>query len=124
MSCNRLEYDSCAYAKSVQQSTSPLEYQLFRGKFENCKQCTIGDYTNNLDFGVKTDVENELTNRERLTSLCPTKKFNPNKKVNVPKYTTPLICESIHYITPNNLKKPTGPGFDASTLGLNCCAKK
>jgi len=122
MSSNRLEYDNCAYAKSLQQSTSPLEYQLYRGKFENCKKCPIGDYTNNLDFSSKTDIENDLTNRERVFSLCPSSKFNPKKEVQVSNYTTPLICESIHYITPSNLKKPTSSGLtDITGLGSNNC---
>ena len=31
MSFNRLPYDSCAYAKTLQQSTDPLDYNLFKG---------------------------------------------------------------------------------------------
>ena len=55
MSFTRLEYDTCAYAKELQESTTPLEYLMFRGKYENCKNCP--DNTNNLEFGMKVDNE-------------------------------------------------------------------
>ena len=35
MSSNRLIYDRCAYATEIKESTEPLEYNLFLGKFEN-----------------------------------------------------------------------------------------
>jgi hypothetical protein len=50
MSFNRLPYDSCAYAKTLQQSTDPLDYNLFRGKFESCEQCPKGMFISDLDF--------------------------------------------------------------------------
>ena len=64
MSFNRLPYDNCAYAKQLQESVTPMEYSLFRGKYENCKQCPVGSYTNVLDFTVRANVErnNEVTN--------------------------------------------------------------
>ena len=34
---------------------------MFKGKYENCKQCSKGDHTNVLDFGTRADVESELT---------------------------------------------------------------
>ena len=52
MSFNRLNYDNCAYAKTLQESTSPLEYNLFMGKYENKKQCPEGKFTNNLPFVI------------------------------------------------------------------------
>ena len=66
MSSNRLSYDKCAYAKEVEQSTSPLDYQMFKGKYENCKKCAKGDHTNVLDFGTRADVESELRNHSKL----------------------------------------------------------
>tara|TARA_B100001964_G_C14097761_1_gene537830 strand:- start:271 stop:645 length:375 start_codon:yes stop_codon:yes gene_type:complete len=124
MSFNRLDYDKCAYAKVVQESTSPLEYYLFVGKYERCKQCPVGDFTNNLDFGVKTDVESELKGQTRSASKCPGTKYNPEKPFTPAKYSPPQMCESIHYLTPSGVKKPVGPGFDASKLGKNYCNKQ
>ena len=45
-------------AKDLQESTSPLEYLMYKGKYENCKECP--DHANNLNFVVKTEVESEL----------------------------------------------------------------
>ena len=54
MSFNRLKYDNCAYSKEIEESTSPLDYYLFKGKYENCKQCPVGSHTNNLEFDFVT----------------------------------------------------------------------
>jgi hypothetical protein len=117
MSFTRLDYDTCAYAKDLQESTTPLEYLMFKGKFENCKQCP--DYTNNIDFGVKADVESELRNQNRYTSKCPSNKYDPTKPFAGAKTTNPHVCERI----PSGLKKPTCVGYDASKLGRACCPK-
>ena len=47
MSSNRLMYDACAYKKRLQESTTPLDYTLYPGKFENCSKCRI-----ELGFGT------------------------------------------------------------------------
>lgn len=117
MSFTRLDYDCCAYAKDLQESTTPLEYLMYRGKFENCKKCP--DNTNNLDFGIKVDVENELRNQTRYSTKCPSKKYDPTKPFPAAKTTNPHVCERI----PSGLKKPTGPGYDDSKLGRSCCPK-
>ena len=117
MSFTGLDYDKCAYAKELQESTTPLEYNLFKGKYINCKKCP--DYTNNLDFGVKVGIENELRNIDRYASKCPSKKYDPSKPFKGAKTTNPHICERI----PSGLQKPTGPGYDPSKLGLDCCKK-
>jgi hypothetical protein len=106
MSSNRLTYDKCAYAKTIQESTSPLEYNLFRPKYENCVKCKVGDYPNIIEFGSRTDIENELHGLDRPGSLCPSLKFDPTKKVNHVNYSPAIMCENIYYITPNNLEKP------------------
>ena len=124
MSSNRLSYDKCAYAKEVEQSTSPLDYQMFKGKYENCKKCVKGDNTNILDFGVRTDIENELRNQDRVNSNCPSSKYNPKKKYNKVQFTPPSVCSGIYHLTPNNLEKPKGPGYDSSKLAADYCPKK
>lgn len=107
MSSNRLTYDKCAYAKTIQESTSPLEYNLFRPKYENCVQCKIQDYPNIVEFGSRADVESELYGLDRPGSLCPSVKYDPNKKFNHANFSPAKMCENIYYITPNNLEKPT-----------------
>jgi len=117
MSFNRLKYDNCAYAKTLQESTNPLEYSLYKGKFENKTQCAEGKYTNNLEFGPKVDVESELFGITRLQSDCPEKKYNPNKPGATANFTPARVCDTIYYITPTNMKMPTSNGFDDKKLG-------
>ncbi len=106
MSFTRLDYDKCAYAKELEQSTGSLEYFMFKGKYENNKQCP--DHTNNIDLVVKTDIESELRNQTRLSSKCPDKKYDPKKNFKGVKTTNPLLCERI----PSGLAKPSNCGFD------------
>lgn len=107
MSSNRLKYDICAYATTMKESTGPLEYNLFKGKYENEIQCPVGDFTNIIQFGDRATVENELYGLNRPGTLCPTLKFDPSKPFSQVELSPTKLCESIYYITPNNLNKPT-----------------
>jgi len=121
MSFNRLPYDSCAYAKTLQQSTDPLDYNLYRGKFESCEQCVEGLYPNDLDFGVRADVESDLKGQVRTGSKCVGEKFPKNSNT-VAEFTPAITCQSIYSLTPNNLVKPTTNGLkDISSYGQNSC---
>ena len=40
MSSNRLMYDTCAYKRNWE-STTPLDYNLYAGKYENCSKCRL-----------------------------------------------------------------------------------
>ena len=85
MSSNRLSYDSCAYQKNLQQSTSPLDYMLYNGKYENSAKCRIefgvvGGNGVSLFSGNLVDLESELRGQTRLASLCPKSMYNPNNK--------------------------------------------
>lgn len=122
MSSNRLSYDKCAYAKEVEQSTSPLDYQMFKGKYENCKKCAKGDHANVLDFGTRTEVESELRNQTRSNSNCPSKKYNPKKAFKGAKLTHPGVCD-INVLALNTIGRPTGPGYDVSKLAADSCSK-
>lgn len=93
MSFSRLSYDSCAYSKSMQQSTDPLDYYLYKGKFEACEKCSVGDFTNNLDFGSRSDIESELKGQTRIGSKCQSDKFQANNTINVP-FTPALMCQN------------------------------
>ena len=75
---NRLSYDNCAYQKRLYESTTPLMYNLYEGKFENCDKCT---YKNQFwrPFDL-VDLESELRNITRPNSKCPQLKYNPNCK--------------------------------------------
>jgi hypothetical protein len=121
MSSNRLIYDKCAYATTIKESTGSLEYNLFLGKYENCKQCPAGEFTNNLEFGSRADTESELYGITRLGTKCPSLKFDPNTNFKYPELSPARMCENIYYITPNNLEKPTTNMLNEKNLGLNSC---
>ena len=124
MSSTRSKSENCSYAKDLQESTSPLEYNLSKFKYENCKQCPVGSFTNNLPFGPKTDVESELYGLTRQQSRCPDKKYNPNKPGPKVDFTPAAVCDTIYYITPTNMKMPTSNGLNEKILGTNWCPAK
>jgi hypothetical protein len=83
MSSNRLMYDSCAYEKSMNESTGPFAYAMYTGKYENCAKCRIelGQFGGNgvsLFSGNLVDLESDLRGQTRPASLCPKDKFQPN----------------------------------------------
>jgi len=121
MSSNRLIYDKCAYATEIKESTEPLEYNLFLGKFENCKQCPVGDFPNVLPFGPKADTESELLGLTRPNTKCPGLKYEANSTFKNAPLSAARMCENIYYITPNNLVKPTSNMLDEKNLGVNFC---
>ena len=106
MSSNRLRYDACAYATDIKESTSPLDYNLFPGKYVNSKNCKISDYTNTLEFTDRATVESELHGITRTNTQCPLLKYNPMNQFKPANFSPPLMCDNIYYITPNNLEKP------------------
>ena len=95
MSSNRLIYDKCAYATEMKESTGPLEYNLFKGKFESCLNCPTGNFTNILEFGIKTDVESDLKGQVRVGSRCPSEKFPLNAGTAVG-FTPAITCQGIY----------------------------
>jgi hypothetical protein len=120
MSFNRSIYDKCAYSKELQESVTPLEYNLFRNKYENCVQCPVGSFTNNLEFGEKTDAESELYGLKRNLSRCDSQKYNPTKPVHKPSFTPGITCQSIYHITPTNMKMPSSNGLNNINANLRC----
>lgn len=109
MSFTRLTYDKCAYAIELKQSVSPLDYQLYVGKFENKKPCPCNKEGNdlkkcNVALSTRADVENELYNLNRPGTLCPGKKYNPNDESNFKNtYHPPRLCQGHYFITPTGL---------------------
>jgi hypothetical protein len=121
MSSNRLIYDKCAYASEIKESTGPLEYNLYKGKYENCKQCPVGEFPNDVDFGNRADVESELYGLPRQGTKCPSLKYDPSKPFKRPEFSPARMCENIYYITPSNLEKPTTNMLNENKLGVNYC---
>jgi hypothetical protein len=83
MSSNRLSYDTCAYKKDLDQSTSPLSYNLNPIKFENCSKCRmelgiVGGTAVSHIKGNLVDLENDLRGQTRQASLCPSQHYRPS----------------------------------------------
>ena len=122
MSSNHLKYDTCAYATTIKESTEPLEYWLYKGKYETCNACVNGDYTNNIDFSSRADVESELFGLNRPGTDCPSLKYDPTKQFNNPAFSPPIMCQSIYGITPSNLINPITNMLNEDNLGINLCS--
>jgi len=102
MSSNRLSYDSCAYKKALQQSTSPLDYMLYTGKYDNCAKCriefgTVGGNGVSLFSGNLVDLESDLRGQTRIASLCPKTMYTPTEKSTHPKLAHQPSCQMQYY---------------------------
>ena len=124
MSSNRLKYDTCAYATTIKESTEPLEYWLYKGKYETCTTCSNANFTNNIEFSSRADVESELYGLTRPGTDCPSLKYDPTKSFNNPYLSPPIICQSIYGLTPSNLVNPTTNMLNENNLGINLCSIK
>ena len=117
MSFNRLSYDSCAYATDLKQSVTPLDYQLYVGKYENQKPCACNKDGNSLEkcnvaLPTRAEVENELYNLNRPGTLCPDKKYSPTDKNNFKNsYHPPRLCQGHYHMTPTGLAEVKDNGL-------------
>lgn len=126
-SSNRLSYDTCSYEKSLNESTAPLHYQLYQGKFENCNKCVHDQFWTPQQL---VDVESELRNQTRPLSNCDEFKYSPTcKKSDMctstfdksnPIVLAPEVCPIVH----NNIPKRKTPGYAIDAKSFCNCAKK
>ena len=129
MSCNqgfstRLPYDQCAYVKDLTESTAPYSYQMYDGKYENCKRCVFDKYPRPFDGDI-VDIESELRNQTRNASKCPSKNYGPTCQKSsqcvstfdksVPVVLAPEVCPIVF----NNLKWGNDTGVRQPPLA-NC----
>ena len=111
---NRLKYDTCSYEKYLYESTSPLSYNLYQGKFENCNKCVYDKFWTPYQL---VDIETELRNQTRPLSHCDQFKYSPDCKRSglclstfdrsVPVVLAPEVCPIIY----NNIPRVTHPGY-------------
>jgi hypothetical protein len=103
MSLNRLQDDSCTYAKVLRQSVNPLEYTLDPIKYQHCKPCrmqlgTVGGTAASRMTGASlVDTESELRNQTRAYSLCPANKYVPGRDMPVTGMQHLPACQMVHY---------------------------
>ena len=128
MSSTRLIYDPCYCKLATHDSVSPMDYQLYKGKYENCHRCKTNDgIVNNIAYGKLIALENNLMNINSQASLCPNNQFNPktaNKGVAI---NPPDLCDIVpnhKYVCQINKKKcekkHKGKGFCDEPEKL-CC---
>ena len=120
-SFNRTKYDSCAYEKKIQEETSPLAYQMYEGKFENCNKCVFEKSYRSFDL---VDIESELRNQTRRATKCPQHKYNPRCQksprcistfdLSVPVVFAAEMCP----IVKNNLRPQKNVGYELSNEPL------
>ena len=115
---NRLSYDNCAYQKRLYESTSPLLYQLYEGKFQNCNKCTYqNQFWRPYDL---VDLESELKNITRPNSKCPQLKYNPDCKkskmcVSTFEKNLPVVVDSqVCPVVTNNIPRMNNPGYSVT----------
>ena len=125
-SFNRLRYDNCAYSQDLNQSTSPLNYQMSRYKFENCSACSYdGKYFAPFDL---VDYESELKNITRPNTLCSDLKYSPTCEksdmcISTFEQDNPVVMiRNVCPVVCNNIKKPTYPGYTLKQRDY--CGKK
>lgn len=85
-------YDDCSYRQSLNESTSPLMYQINPIAYESCTKCHMSypGFIGSLGgaaggFGVgpdRVDIDSDLRGQTRLQSRCPTHKYNPTSYKN------------------------------------------
>lgn len=115
-SSNRPIYDACSYQKRLYESTSPLAYQLYQGKHENCNKCIYDKFYVPYQPEI-VDIESELKNITRPLSDCDQFKYSPKCKKSglcistfdktVPIVLAPEVCPIIY----NNIPRQTNPGY-------------
>ena len=114
----RLDYDACAYDQELYESTGPLMWQMYSGKFENCDKCVYNgkNFWRPFDKQI-VDTESELKNITRPNTRCPRMKYNPQCRksprcVSTFDKSVPIVyAQEICPIVTNNIQKMTGPGY-------------
>jgi hypothetical protein len=97
MSFNRLSYDTCSYKKELAEQVSHLSYTLDPIKYEHCNKCRhevglVGGTNVGVPRGNMVDIENDLFNINRPSTLCPNFKYAPREdgKVQGKEYIKPV----------------------------------
>ena len=114
----RIDYDKCAYDQELYESTGPLMWMMYSGKFENCDKCVYDDKSFYRPFdSVIVDTESELKNITRPQSKCNRLKYNPKCKKSTictstfDKSVPVVMAQECCPIVRNNIEKMTGPGY-------------
>jgi hypothetical protein len=80
MSSNRLTYDKCAYDQRLKESCGVLDHVMEESRFRNKKNCSFKSAKIDQFIGARVDIESQLRNLDKQTSLCSDNKFKGDKK--------------------------------------------
>lgn len=124
---SRLSYDVNEFQQRTTESVTPLEYQLYSGKFQRCNWCGIQNPNkkSELDFSVRVDIENDLLDINRKNSKASANKYQPPCNdapyCELPNanFVPARICD--RNVVWTNLEKPTNPGFDSNKINAYKC---
>lgn len=128
---SRLGYDSCAYTDKLEQSVSPLLFNLDPSNITNCNSClsVFGPRGGHNSVGVSTlnkinttapaqglvDLESILTNRNVLQSKCKDGRVNP---IDVTKFSVQHARVCNDYLDPIS-SHLTNPPSNYREMGIN-----
>ena len=91
---SRSLYDGDVKKVDESQSGQPLNLTIDLNAHENCEVCDQGDgKTNVLEFGELIETENDLTNRDRIASRNPDKKYQKPDNMGENSHNVPYLCE-------------------------------
>jgi hypothetical protein len=98
MSSNRLIYDNCAYSLKVNDNKDQFKYWVYAPKYENCAKCKFSNEEDRQRLSQRVEIESELKDQTRLSTLCPSKKYLPcgigsNDACKTYATITPYLCE-------------------------------
>ena len=125
-SSNRLIYDNCFNEQRNTERVSPLEYQLYDGKYRTCNWCGTKNTPLNseLQFNERVDIETDLFNISRKQSRCDGQKYKPpcdnptSCQLNNNNFVNHLVCD--REVVWTNLIKPTNTGLPSNYNHLRC----
>lgn len=80
MSSNRLTYDKCAYDQRLKESCGVLDHVMEEGRFRNQKNCSFKSANVDQFIGSRVEIESQLRNLDKQSSLCSDKKYKKDKK--------------------------------------------
>ena len=93
MSSNRLMYDKCAYDQRLKENCNVLDHVMEEARFRNKKNCTFKSAKVDQFIGARVDIESQLRNLDKQTSLCSDKKYKGKSKKDKKEAVNPYLCE-------------------------------
>lgn len=107
-SSNSKIYDDCMYKKTLSESTAPLNYQLYNGKYENSSTCVYDKFYSKSEL---IDIDSELKNITRPLSKCDEYGYKPRLDIMFGSCNMeyPIVQNTLCPVVKTNIKKNYQP---------------